>query len=112
MPNLVSSRRMSSASVDFLSAWVDSTADGGTGVTLSSQAVAIALIPIGEGDPNETTTWRGASWTGSAGVARAAAILIGPGTSHVIPEGRYDVWVRVTDTPTAPIITAGRLTVY
>ena len=45
MPNLVSSRRMSSASVDFLSAWVDSTADGGTGVTLSSQAVAIGRYP-------------------------------------------------------------------
>lgn len=112
MKKFVTNLRISSASVDFVSAWVDSTANGGEGITLSSQAVAIALIPVGSGDPTDATTWFGASWTGPVGTSREAAILIGPGTSHVIAEGEWSVWVKVTDSPTIPVIPAGRLTVY
>lgn len=111
-PELVSARRMSSQSVDFLTAWVDSTRGGAVeGVSLSSQPVAIAFTAVGH-DPDVTTTWRSATWFGTAGVARGAGILIGPGTSHVIAEGKYEVYVKVTDNPTIPVGHAGRLTIF
>jgi hypothetical protein len=107
VPSTVSSRRIPSESVEFLSAWVDS----GGEATLSSQPVAIALTAERQ-DPDDDTTWLTASWTGTADTARAAAILIGPGTSHEIAEGRYEVWVRVVDNPEVPIVHAGRLTIF
>jgi hypothetical protein len=107
MTTTVSARRIPSGSVEFLSVWVDT--DGVA--TLSSQPVAIALTPL-RSDPDDDTTWRGASWAGSAATARSAAILIGPGTSHEIDAGKYEVWVKVTDNPETPIVHAGRLTIF
>jgi hypothetical protein len=108
----LTARRISSSSVDFLTVQVDSTRGGEIpGVTLSAQAVAIALLPRGQ-DPDDATAWLGASWFGAAGAVRSAGILIGPGTSNVVPEGTYEVYVRVIDNPTSPVGQAGRLTVY
>lgn len=103
----VSARRIPSGSVEFLTVLVDT---GGV-ATLSSQPVAFALTAVGY-DPDGTTTWRSASWSGEAGTSRSAAILIGPGTSHIIAEGKYEVWVKVTDNPESPIVHAGRLTIF
>jgi hypothetical protein len=111
MTALVSSRRIPSGSVEFLTAWIDSDSDGSEGVTLSAQPVAIALQPIGS-SPDEDTTWRTATWTGSPGTGRAAAILVGPGTTHVIPVGHYDVWGTITDNPEIPLVYCGRLRIY
>ncbi len=79
-------------------------------VSLSAQAVSIAVIPARTRP--ETGDWISATWMGSAGTTRNAAILIGPGTSNVYPLGTYDVWVKVGDTPEIPTDDAGRLTIY
>lgn len=31
-------------------------------------------------------------------------VLIGPGTSHVLPAGQYRIWARYVDAPEAPVI--------
>jgi hypothetical protein len=111
MPNLTRARRITSGSVEWVSAWLDSAADGGAGVTLSAQAVAIAVQPV-RVRPNGDTTWRTAAWAGTAGVARAARILIGPATSNVIPLGEYDIWTKLTDNPEIPEVYHGRLSIY
>lgn len=111
MPTLVPSKRVASTSVEFLRAWVDSASNGEDGATLSSQAVAFTFTTK-VGSPSEDATWRGATWIGSPGTARAATILIGPGTSNVIAKGSYNVYARVTDTPEIPVVLVGRLTVY
>lgn len=107
MPTLTHTRRITEGSVEFLTIWLDSA---GT-ATLSAQPIAIALTASNR-NPDVTTTWRTAAWTGSAGTARGAAILIGPGTSHVIPKGTYNVWSKLTDSPEVPETFHGRLTVY
>jgi hypothetical protein len=106
MPDLVNHRRITSGSVDFLSVWIVNHESA----TLSAQPVYIAIQPR-RVEPDEDTVWRSATWAGDAGTARAARILIGPGTSHVIPEGEYDVWSKVTDNPTIPETRHGQLTV-
>jgi hypothetical protein len=111
MPNLTRTRRITSGSVEWVSAWIDSAADGGAGITLSAQVVAIAVQPA-RIEPDEDTTWRTAAWAGTAGVARAARILIGPSTSNVIPKGEYDIWSKLTDNPEIPEVHHGRLSIY
>lgn len=111
MANLTRHRRITSGSVEWVSAWVDSAADGGAGISLSAQAVAIAMQPIGV-PPDGDTTWRTAAWAGTAGTARAARILIGPATSNVLAKGKYDVWSHLTDNPEVPEVYHGRLTIF
>lgn len=104
---ITAARRLTTGSVEYLGVWIDSA---GT-VTLSTQSVDIAIQPR-RTPPNGATTWVAAAWTGAPGNARAASILIGPGTDNPTPAGTYDVWARVTDTPEVPEIPCGRLTVY
>lgn len=105
---LVRYRSIALQTVDFLTVWVDSTADGSAGVVLSTQPVALCFWQ-GDGSPGSGATWRGATWTGSVGNIRPCSLLFGPGTSHEFSLGAYEVWVRVTDSPTVPIIFAGRV---
>lgn len=98
---------MTTGSVEYIGVWIDSA---GT-ATLSGQPVVVAVQPR-RVPPNGSTTWIPATWTGAPSDARAALVLIGPGTGNAIPGGSYDVWARVTDTPEIPEIPCGRLTIY
>jgi hypothetical protein len=106
-PTTTTHRRTTVSSVEYVSAWVDSHAT----VTLSGQPVALLIQPHSV-PPDVTPVWRTATWVGSPGNARAAQILVGPGTANVIPQGEYDVWAKVTDVPEVPVILCGRLTIY
>jgi hypothetical protein len=107
MPTLTTERRITSGSTELVSVWIDSNET----VTLSAQTVVIAFQPR-RVEPNGDTTWRAATWVGSAGTARAARLLIGPATSNVIPLGEYDVWAKITDNPEIPEVPCGRLRIY
>jgi hypothetical protein len=54
------------------------------------------------------TTWYSATWE-SAGSTYYARTIVGPGGSVALTAGRYDVWVKVTDSPEIPARKAGQL---
>jgi hypothetical protein len=66
---------------------------------------------------DQGTTWTAAAWLGTAATTRTARLLLDTtattGTPPVLvwPEGNYPVWVRLTDTPEIPIVSAGSLRV-
>lgn len=74
------------------------------GVTIDTQVVEIAVMA--PASQPEEADWRNAEWS-DGNVAR---ILIGPGEKVLTP-GSYMVWVRITDTPEIPVLTAGTITV-
>ncbi len=101
---MAASLRIPVSSTEYLKVTV--TAD----VTLSAQAVSVAIIPARSrpGPPY----WQPAAWTGTAGTTRTAMLLIGPNSDNVLTVGEYDVWVLLEDNPEQPTDPAGRLTVY
>lgn len=73
------------------------------GVTITSQPVSIAVVadtarPV-------TGDWKTATWNGNV-----AQTLVGPGVLALTP-GNYKVWVKVTDSPEVPVLSAGTITV-
>jgi hypothetical protein len=66
---------------------------------------------------DQGTTWTAAAWLGTAATTRTARLLLDTtattGTPPVPlwPEGNYPVWVRLTDAPEIPIVSAGSLRV-
>lgn len=64
-----------------------------------------------------TSGWIAGSWDGAAtavgnGLFSARArVLVGAGTSAVLTNGRYWVWVRVNSTPEAPVRRVGELVI-
>lgn len=80
----------------------------GTRVTIDTGwPVHMAIIPDGKDGP-EAADWAIAAW-GADSVSIEA--LVGPGTSHVLSEGRYAVWVKIEASPEAPVRRAGTLVV-
>jgi hypothetical protein len=73
------------------------------GVTISDQEVEIAIVETAA-QPIEAD-WRTATWS-----ANTARVLVGPGSQQLTP-GVYKVWVRVTDNPEIPVLSAGVITV-
>jgi hypothetical protein len=63
--------------------------------TLDAQPVAIRL---------DSGAWQPATWVGAAGLVRTAEALVD--FASVTP-GRHTVYVKVTDTPEVPILSAG-----
>lgn len=79
-------------------------------VSLSSQTVELAFMGSRTTEPGDSD-WVTATWLGDAGTTRDAGVLVGPG-QHVLAEGSYWVWFRVTDTPEIPArYAAGQLTI-
>lgn len=71
-----------------------------------------ADLPIGDDDAIaisfDRTTWLTAEWVGGAGTSREWRILLG-GTTPLPSERWSTVYVKVTDSPEAPILEAGLL---
>ena len=83
---------------------VDAT---GTRIDLSGDAVAIAAV-LGDADATpEEADWLTASWA----AAGQATILIGPDGDVELTAGLYQMFVRVTDNPEAPVLRSGALRV-
>ena len=64
---------------------------------LNTQAVAIRI---------DTGAWVTATWIGSAGLVRTAEALVNFAT---VAAGRHEVYVKITDSPEVPILSAGAI---
>ena len=53
----------------------------------------------------------GVTWHAAEHVTGGVRILIGPAGVASLPAGRWDVRVRITDSPEIPVISAGTLAV-
>lgn len=78
----------------------------------TADVVQFAYLPTGSGNPG-VSDWFAGSWEASQlstgeWVARA---LIGPTGTKTLTRGEYDVWIKITDSPTAPVWQPGTLTV-
>lgn len=65
---------------------------------------------------DQGATWTEAAWQGSAGLTRTARLLVDTNETDDDDEPvwrttNYPVWVRLTDAPEIPIISAGSLRV-
>lgn len=87
------------ASVEYLKVPVTTPPD----VTITNQTVELAVLPDTARPVEED--WNTGEW-----VDNVARILIGPGALP-LEAGTYKVWVRVTDMPEIPVLTAGTITV-
>ena len=67
---------------------------------LSGYPVQMAVIAYGA-DPVEGD-WKTAAWDGTD-----AKILIGPGSTLVLAEATYGVWVRITTAEEKPVLYSG-----
>lgn len=87
--------RIDRDSLEYLSVRIASDTD------LSGATVEIAIVDQGvrpeTGDFTAVDEWDGAD----------AKILVGPPSNTLAP-GTYDVWVRITDAPEAPVLRASR----
>lgn len=81
---------------------------------VENDPVEMAFVPGANldrpGDP-DAAGWHPAVWLRPAGQL-AAACVVGPGGTLVLPRGNFVVWVRITDNPEVPAIAADVLTVY
>lgn len=87
-------------SVEYLKVPITAPAD----VTLGTQTVEMAVLSP-ETRPIEDD-WNTAEWADST----TARLLLGPGALP-LAAGTYKVWLRLTDTPEVPVLTAGTITV-
>ncbi|MFC7582445.1 hypothetical protein ACFQYP_00545 [Nonomuraea antimicrobica] len=88
---------ISSLSRPYVYAWID----GAAGI----EAVEIAFTVPGD-EPSEEG-WHTASWSGVTAKGADARILIGPGGDVTLPEGTYQMWVRVDAPPERPMMPSG-----
>lgn len=95
--------KIPSISVEY--ARVSLTAD----VTLDAQTVELAFMGSYNTEP-DTGDWVAATWLTPVGTTRTAGVLVGPG-AHVLAEGKYYIWFRLTDTPEVPARYAGQITI-
>lgn len=85
---------MVTGSVEYLH--VDVTCD----VVLDQQPVEIGL-----GSTVDKATWTSAAWEGDAGTTRTCRILL----DGSLAASKYNVFVKIHDTPEIPIVRAGVL---
>ncbi|MEQ4723781.1 hypothetical protein [Nonomuraea sp. B19D2] len=72
-----------------------------------SEVVEVAFTNLGA-EPIETD-WRTAEWANATAEGARVRILIGPGSSVVLPDGTYLMWVRVTGAVERPVIPCGSI---
>lgn len=90
-------RKRSSLNTEFLEYSVTATDPSGAAIDLSTRDVEVAYVA--PGTKPVSGDWRAATWL-RAGVA---GLLVGPANGGtVLPVGRYDEWLRVSDNPEQP----------
>jgi hypothetical protein len=103
---------ISSLSREFVQAEVEVT-EQGLAYNPTTDVVEFAFTPVGNRLPD---TWFTGSWDGTQPVpgttAYRAQVLVGPGSSGpVLAVGKYQVWIRVTDSPEVPVLPVGQLAI-
>lgn len=76
------------------------------GVDITGDDVQLAFVV--EGTAPVELDWEDADWE-VGGPPYVASILVGPGGVLELTEGKYEVWVRVTDNPEIPVRAVFRL---
>lgn len=90
-----------------------SATEAGADVDVSALPVSFAFTAIGA----EPASWTGGAWETDATTdpdtyyARILVSGTGGGGGVELADGRYDVWVKVTDNPEVPARRVGRLIV-
>src|ERR1017187_914538 len=80
----------------------------------STDTVQFTFIEDLSASPDGTATWVTGSWAPSGGPATwTARCLVGPAgdCQSLLLSHTYTIWLQLTDTPEAPIIRAGTVTV-
>jgi hypothetical protein len=108
----VTTTEMSTLDTEYLSVAVVHL-DAVTGANLDPRGdvvqLAMKALPA-DADP-VSGDWKLASWTGTPTTA-LAQLLVGPASPFgALAKSRYRVWVKVTESPTAPVLRAGHLIV-
>lgn len=111
--SLGSRRRIGSTSVEYLHVPISHRIDGGY-EDLSGKTVTMALTVKPEtGGYNEPAA---AVYTSASVVTIDdvfyARVLIGPGSSWELSEGRWQVWVKVNDSVEDPVLFGGEIEIY
>jgi hypothetical protein len=80
--------------------------------TVTADVALTMTVQIALTNSGSTHTWLPAEWTGSSGTMRTArtssAVTFDVAT---YPKSTYQVYVKLTDAPEAPIIRAGQITI-
>jgi hypothetical protein len=87
---------ISSLSKEYVYSWVE----GATG----GETVEVAFIQAAKPTAPD---WKAAAWDNITPAGADARILIGPGTTAVLVDGTYQMWVRVTTVAEEPVLRAG-----
>lgn len=72
----------------------------------------VQLAFMAEGEDPDVTDWHTGTWeTDSTTVPTTyfARCLVGPTGDVVLVAGIYDVWIRITDSPEAPVLKTGNI---
>lgn len=70
----------------------------------TGDVVAIAFLEPGA-TPVTGTSWNSGSWASSSTAPTyLAQVLVGLSPAVVLALGSYDAWVRITDSPEAPVL--------
>lgn len=85
-----------------------SATEAGSAVDPTNDTVQMAFPVLGT-DPI-SGDWKAATWE-TVGTTYYARCLVGPGGTVTLAAGSYNVWVKVTDNPEAPVRRAGVLKV-
>jgi hypothetical protein len=97
-------------SLEYVRVGVAATA-GGAQVNPTNDVVQMAFV-----SPTATPStgdWKTASWdSGNTNGVYTALCLVGPGGTVQLPVGKYQVWVKITDSPEIPARPAGLLQIY
>lgn len=95
----------SSLSLQYVQAQVQATVQGAP-YDPTADSVQFAFTFPGV----QPTAWLAGSWGGTApNGAFIAQCLVGPGGAVALTAARYDMWIKVTDSPEIPVINVGTL---
>jgi hypothetical protein len=102
----MSTREISSESLEYVKVWVDAKRSG-VSFDPTSDVVEMAFTT---GSDIDEADWQNSSWE-TIGRKYYARCLVGPGGAIELDDGLYQVWVRITDSPEIPVLTAGYIKV-
>lgn len=94
---------------------IESSNDQGQPVNPTTDTVQFAFTADRMTEP-QSGDWVLGSWStwapgGTIKPVYRAVCLVGPGGAKTLTAGRYWIWVRVTDNPEIPVLSAGELQV-
>ncbi|KIF67622.1 hypothetical protein HY68_01605 [Streptomyces sp. AcH 505] len=103
---------ISSLSLEFVQAEVTATRRG-VPYNPTDDVVAFAFTAIGTSRPD---TWYTGGWDGDDPIpgthSYRAQVLVGPaGSGPALAVGRYQMWIRISDSPEVPVLPVGQLAI-